>query len=69
MPMTDSGLSSAIKAAIIDLFGTPADPTKLQGTCDAFGKAIVEYIKANAQVTGTVTSGAGAGGLVTGTVD
>jgi hypothetical protein len=68
MPMTDSGLSAAIKSAIEGLSGAPSDPAELQKFCDALGQAIVEYLKANALVSGTVTSGAGAGGSVTGSL-
>lgn len=68
MAMTDSGLSAAIKAAIIEISGSPSNATELQNFCDALGKAVVEYVKANATVTGIVGSGAGSGGNVTGTV-
>lgn len=72
MAMTDAGMSAAIKSALEALIGTPENPTELQNFTDALGRAIVEYIKANAVVTsaGTVTSGGGAGETVatTGTV-
>lgn len=70
MPMTDSGMSAAIKAAIIAKKGAPpaAGAQDLQDFCDSVGKAVVEYIQANAVVTGEVTSGSGAGGTVTGSV-
>lgn len=70
MPLVDAGLGAAIKTAIITANGVPTDDAKLTSFCNALGMAIVEYIKANAIVTITqaiVTSGAGAGGTVTGT--
>lgn len=68
MPLSDSSMSSDIKAQLQTVFGSPVDSAKLQEFCDALGKAIVENIKANALISGTVTSGAGSGGTVTGTV-
>jgi hypothetical protein len=55
--MTDAGLSAAIKAQIEAEFGTPSDSARLQKFCDAMGKAIVDYIQANADVLpGTFTA-------------
>ena len=69
MPLTKASMSTSIKTEIEGLYGTPDDPSLLQKFCDALAKAIVENIQANALVstTGTVTSGAGAGGGVTST--
>jgi hypothetical protein len=63
---------SVLKQAIIDEvnaeFGAPDDASKLSKFAQALATAIVEHIQANAAVTGTVTSGAGSGGSVVGTV-
>ena len=64
MPMTDAGLSAAIKAKLESNF-TFVDMTQLQNFCDDLGAAIVEYIQANVTVEpGTFTTPSGA---VTGT--
>lgn len=66
MPMSDAGLSTAIEAAIVSFSGAPSNSGELKDLCDALGQAIVEYIKANAQVHVTgVTPGLG---TATGTV-
>lgn len=49
MAMTEAGLSAAIKAEIIAEFGPNPTP-EFQQWCDAMGKAIIQYIKANADV-------------------
>ena len=60
MPMTDAGMSAAIKSAIEALEGSPLSDAELQNFSDALGKAIVEYIKANALVTVPfITAGTG----------
>ena len=64
-PMTASGLADAITAAQ----GTAADPSVQAEANLALATAIVEYIQANAEVVGEVTSGAGSGGTVVGTVE
>ena len=61
-------MSADIKTELTTIFGAPQNAIELQKFCDAMAKAIVENIQANALVTGTVTSGMGAGGTVTGTV-
>jgi hypothetical protein len=68
MALTQASLSGKIQAEIQSLYGTPADGAKLKNFCDAIAKAVVDEIQQNAQVSGTVTSGVGAGGSVTGTV-
>jgi hypothetical protein len=72
MALTQASLSSKIQAEIVALYGVADDPSRLQDFADAIAKAVVDEIQANAVVssTGTVTSGAGAGGAVvtTGTV-
>jgi hypothetical protein len=69
MPLSAAGLGTKIKDEIIAALGTPADSTQLTTFCNAVGKAVVDYVQANAVVTstGTVTSGAGLGGSVTAT--
>lgn len=68
MPLTQASLATKIQAEIIAQFGAPADAAILQKFANAIAKAVIDEIQANAVVTGTVTSGAGAGGAVTGTV-
>lgn len=73
MAMDGNAMGDAIKA---QLDGLAADPTK-QAFWRAVGRAVVDYIKANAAVSSTVaipagavqgvTSGAGTGGPATGT--
>lgn len=71
MPMSESGLSGAIKTAITGKLGSPDDTAQLQKFCDALAKGIYGYVTANALVTldpsSQVTTGAGAGGTVQGT--
>lgn len=67
MPITDAGLGAAIKSALA-ASAPPTNPAELDAFCQALGQAIVEYLKANAIVTGIVMSGAGAGGSVTGQI-
>jgi len=66
MAMTETGMGAAIKAAIIALSGAPANDTELTNFCNALGKAIVDYIQANAVANGTCPSGGGplSGGTV-----
>lgn len=66
MPMSDAGMSAAIKSALEAIKGGPVTDADLQKFCDAMGQAIVEYVKANAQVhVSGVQSGAG---TATGTI-
>lgn len=70
MPMTIAGLKAAIKSAQESAFGAPNGATTAEDDyANALATAIVNYIQANAlvTVTGTVTSGVGVGGTVTGT--
>jgi hypothetical protein len=68
VPLSQASLATKIQAEIIAQFGAPADAATLQKFANAIAKAVVDEIQANALVSGTVTSGAGAGGAVTGTV-
>lgn len=69
MALTEASLSTAIKAEIQSEYGgAPDDAAKLQKFADAMARAVVNEIKNNAVVVGTVTSGLGSGGDVTGTV-
>jgi hypothetical protein len=68
MPITQATLSTKIKSEMQAVYGAPDEPEKLQKFADAIAKAIVDEITSSALVTGTVTSGAGAGGSVTGTI-
>lgn len=69
MPMTVAGLKAAIKTAQEAAYGTPADAAEEDKFAGALAQAIVTYIEANAlvTVTGAVTTGVGAGGVVSGT--
>lgn len=67
MPMVDSGMSTAIKNAIISEQGAaPADPAALQKFCDAVAKGVVLYIQANALVPALGLVAPPGGGPVTG---
>ena len=68
MPLSNSTLKSLIKSHIITETGSPTADADLEKFCKALADAIVEHIVAAALVTGTVTSGAGTGGAVTGTI-
>lgn len=68
MALTQASLATKIQAEIIAQFGAPADSSVLLKFANAIAKAVVDEIQANAVVTGTVTSGAGSGGAVTGSV-
>ena len=68
MPITVASLKGKIKDKLDAEFGAPTDPAWQEKFCKAIAEAIVEEIQASALVTGTVTSGAGSGGAVTGTV-
>ena len=68
MAMSEAGLKAEIKSSLLAVFGAAEDDEKLDDFCQAMADAIVGYIQANAVVTGTVTTGMGAGGAVTGTV-
>lgn len=72
MALTQASLATKIQTEIVAEFGAPDDSSILQKFANAIAKAVVDEIQANAVVntTGTVTSGAGAGGstVATGTV-
>lgn len=68
MPMVGDGMGAAIKSAIEGKKGAPTDDGELTDMANAIGEAVVAYIVANALVTGSVTSGSGSGGTVTGTL-
>lgn len=68
MAMTNGGLSAKIKTEIEAIYGAPDDDARLQQFCDALGKAIVEYIQANAVVTASGPDPQGGTQNVTGTV-
>lgn len=60
MPMTGSGLATAVKAAVASI---PLEDRDHDAVWNAIGDAIVTYIKANATVTVTGTaSGVTVGG-------
>lgn len=67
MAMSSSGLSAKIKLEIQTILGPAASDEKLQAFCDAVGKAVVDYLKSNAQVTGTCATPVGPG-TITGVV-
>lgn len=69
MAMVGSGLAAAVKAAVAAI---PEANRDHDAVWDAVGDAIINYIKANAQVIVTsvsgVTTGAGVSGPGTGTL-
>lgn len=67
MALSESVLSGKIKTEI-ESFLTIQDSDQLQDFCDAIAKSVVDHVNESAEVTGTVTSGTGAGGSVVGTV-
>lgn len=68
MALSKSRLATALKDTIEATFGAPADSDKLLDYCQALADAFIDEVVNNAVVTGTVTSGDGAGGSVEGTV-
>lgn len=65
--MTDAGMSQALKTELENVY-TILDEAQLQKFCDAAGKAIVEYIKANAVVpAGISVTTSGGNGATDGT--
>jgi hypothetical protein len=68
VPLTQASLSTKIQTEIVALYGAADNSALLKKFADAVAKAVVDEIQANALVTGTVISGAGSGGAVTGTV-
>lgn len=60
MPLTVSGMSSAIKAQLDAQFpvGT-GGATARQNFCDAIATGVVNYLKSDAVVTGVCPSGGG----------
>lgn len=67
MPLSASVLKGLIKTQLAGLF-TITDDATLDKFAQAVANAVVTHIQAQALVTGTVTSGAGSGGAVTGVV-
>lgn len=67
MSLSSASLKGRIKTKIQAFFDIQED-TLLDEFCQAIAEGVVEEIQTNAQVSGTVTSGAGNGGSVTGTV-
>lgn len=69
MAMSVSSLKTKIQTEIINQFGAPADAAQLSKFCEAVAQAVYDEITTNAVVnsTGTVTTGAGAGGSLTAT--
>lgn len=63
-----SVLSGLIKTELIAAKGAAASNSDLEAFCLAIATAVINHIKAGAQVTGTVTSGAGAGGTIEGII-
>jgi len=63
MTIDVAGMRDALVDAMEAAFGTPEDETKLEEAMEAMATGIVDYIKANAVVTGdvVVASGSSAG--------
>lgn len=75
MAMNSGTLTTALKATIkaeVQSLYSIEDTAKLddfaQALAAAIAQEVVSHIQSNASVSGVVTSGAGAGGTVTGTV-
>jgi hypothetical protein len=67
--MTAAGMAAAIQTEVqAEFTETLLNAEQLEKFCLAVGTAVVGYIQASALVNGTVESGEGAGGSVTGTV-
>ena len=72
MALNPSTWGTAVASAIQGIgitAGTPITDAQLISVWQAICGAHDTHISANALVTGTVTSGSGSGGAVTGTVD
>jgi len=67
MALTQSSLASRIQSEIQAIYGAPSDAGKLQQFCTALAKAIVDELKANAEVTvlGVTPGGSSAVGKIT----
>jgi len=68
MPLLAPALQTALKAKLDAAYGPPANPGEQAKFLQALSEGLVEYLIANTLVTGAVTSGLGAGGVVTGTI-
>jgi hypothetical protein len=70
MPMTNAGMSAAIKSQLETIgwswTGNVAYQAQVQAFCDALAEAIVGYIQANAEVLPTALVAPSGGGPVTG---
>ena len=67
MALTAAALSTELQtdlAAVLNI----TDAAQLKKVCDAIALAIVTRIKADSVVTGTVTTGVGAGGAILGSI-
>lgn len=67
MPLNKATLKALIISKVQSKFTIETEQT-LDDFADAVADAVVTHIQAAALVSGTVTSGAGSGGAVTGTV-
>lgn len=69
MAITTATLKAKIIAEMNTQLGSPADSALLAKVAEAIAKAVVDEITINGSVavTGTVTTGVGAGGAVVGT--
>lgn len=62
MAMNAAGMGAAIKTEILAIPGiTITNASELDKFCNAVGKAVVEYIQANAETSVTTTCPAGSG--------
>jgi hypothetical protein len=68
MAITTASLKAKLIAELNVQLGAPTDSALMAKVCEAIAKAVKDEITGNAVVSGTVTSGAGSGGTVTGTV-
>jgi hypothetical protein len=70
--ITKPSLKTKIESELIAAAGalniTVLSTTQLAKIAEAIANAVVDEFEQNAQVVGTVTSGAGAGGAITGTI-
>jgi hypothetical protein len=67
LALTGPGLGSALITKLKAIVN-PSNEGELEAFANAVGEAVIEYLLANAIVVGTVSTGAGAGGTVQGTV-
>lgn len=71
MALDANSMGQAIAAAVSSAAPPPGQaisPAQLEAMWIAISQAIIDEFVANGQVIGTVTSGAGAGGAVEGTI-